>query len=354
MILTTRSYSVAALATLALAATLPVTRTLAQQAPQQPTTLAQRIIHPRPVGGYPPNGGAVHQGAKSMGFSALLNGGALGPHFNFMHRGEIPQGAGIGHHFHNTADEMFVILNGEAQFTIDGRTALVKGPVGVVCRAGHSHAIYNSSNEVLQWINFQVSVIPGISDAFDLGDTREGAPLDPVPTFVTAKLDRALFSAGRGGRAGAAAAPPAAPAPVQQRTAGAATIFASPWAYLDQVLIQPGASTPEKAHDSIAEAYYVLAGSGSVTVGTETAPVGKWDMIPARLGDTTSFKNTGTEPLELLVYGVAKDMESKIAFQQAGRRGGGPGGPGAPGGRAGAGRAGAAAPAAAPAAPAGR
>ena len=48
----------------------------------------------------------------------------------FLHRGEIPPGAGIGHHFHNTVEEMFVILDGEAQFTIDGRTATVKGPAG--------------------------------------------------------------------------------------------------------------------------------------------------------------------------------------------------------------------------------
>ena len=309
-----------------------------QNAPAAQTTLAQRIVHPNPKG-YGPGRGSVHAGAGTMGFGALFNRGMFGPHFNFMHRGEIPVGSGIGHHFHNTADEMFVILNGEAQFTIDGRTAVVKGPVGVVCRAGHSHAIYNSSNEVLQWINFQVSVTPGISDAFDLGDDRVGAALDRVPTFITTKLDRALFSAGgRGGRGPAGpptaaattpAAPPvaapttpAAPSPVMTRRAGAPTIFASPWAYIDHVLLQPGAATPVLAHDAIAEAYYVLAGIGTVTVGNETAPVGKWDAIPVRLGDSSSFTNTGTEPLELLVYAVAKDMESKLAMMAAGGRGG--------------------------------
>ena len=78
-----------------------------------------------------------------MSFTALLNRGAVTPEFNFLHRGVIPAGAGIGHHFHNVVEEMFVILDGEAQFTIDGRTATVKGPAGVLCRTGHSHAIYN-------------------------------------------------------------------------------------------------------------------------------------------------------------------------------------------------------------------
>ena len=63
-----------------------------------------------------------------MSFTALLNRGAVTPEFNFLHRGVIPAGAGIGHHFHNVVEEMFVILDGEAQFTIDGRTATREGP----------------------------------------------------------------------------------------------------------------------------------------------------------------------------------------------------------------------------------
>jgi mannose-6-phosphate isomerase-like protein (cupin superfamily) len=259
---------------------------------------------------------AVHGGAGSMAFGALLNRGAIGPNFNFMHRGEIPVGAGIGHHFHNTADEMFIVLNGEAQFTIDGRTALLKGPVGVVCRAGHSHAIYNSGHETLQWINFQVSVIAGISDAFDLGDDRStGVTLDRIPTFMTMSLDPALTRAA--GARGRGAAAGQAPATVQSRRGYGPSVFASTWVYVDQTIVAPGASTPPLAHETIGEAYYVLSGQGTVTVGSETAPIKKWDAVPVRLNETSHFSNTGTEPLELLVYGVAKDMDSKIAMMSA-------------------------------------
>lgn len=333
---TARPYFPVTLATMAFVAAISVTHPSAQQAPARPQGVApagpagrgrgpqmngpleQRIAHTNP-NGYPARGGHVHGGANSMGFGQLFGAGTFGPHFNFMHRGEIPPGAGIGHHFHNTADEMFVILNGEAQFTIDGRTALVKGPVGVVCKAGHSHAIYNASNETLQWINFQVSVNAGISDAFDLGDDRVGAALDKVPTFVTSRLDRDLIVAQRGRGRGAAPAQ-AGPQPVATRRAAEPSIFGSPWAYLDQMLIQPGASTEPKTHDTIAEAYYVVAGSGTVTVGNETASFGKWDAIPVRLGETSSFKNTGTEPLEMIIYGVAKDMDAKLDMMRT-RRG---------------------------------
>ena len=282
---------------------------IAQQAP------ATRVVHTdssryRPLT-------AVHAGAGSMAYAALLNAGAIGPHFNFMHRGEIPVGSGIGHHFHNTADEMFVILNGEAQFTIDGRTAVVQGPAGVVCRAGHSHAIYNSGREPLQWINFQVSVNAGISDAFDLGDDRStGITLDRIPTFMTMSLDPARTRAA-GARGRGAAAPGPAPAVLSRRAYGP-SVFASTWAYVDHTIVSPGASTPQLAHAAIGEVYYVLSGQGTVTVGGETTAIGKWDAVPVRVNETSSFTSTGTEPLELLVYGVAKDMESKLAMMAPG------------------------------------
>ena len=146
------------------------------QSPAAAGALAQRIAHTDPAAYRPLS--AVHGGAGSMSFTALLNRGAVTPEFNFLHRGVIPAGSGIGHHFHNVVEEMFVILDGEAQFTIDGRTASVKGPAGVLCRAGHSHAIYNPGPAPVQWMNLNVSLVAGVYDNFDLGDTRVGAALD--------------------------------------------------------------------------------------------------------------------------------------------------------------------------------
>ena len=67
----------------------------------------------------------VHGGAGKMNFMELLGRDALNTNLLFLHRGVIQPKSGIGHHFHNHMEEMFVILDGQAQFTIDGRTSLI-------------------------------------------------------------------------------------------------------------------------------------------------------------------------------------------------------------------------------------
>src|SRR5215208_1270082 len=153
--------------------------------------LAQRIVHtdPSKYRSIP----AVHGGAGNLEYTGLFDIHSLETNLAFLHRGVLPPKSGIGAHFHNTVEEMFMILDGEAQFTIDGRTSLVKGPAAVICRAGHSHAIYNSGTKPVQWVNLNVSLNAGVYDNFDLGDTRAGASLDPIPTFMVMRLDRDLL-----------------------------------------------------------------------------------------------------------------------------------------------------------------
>ena len=86
--------------------------------------LAQRIAHTDPAKYQTIK--AIHGGAGQVDLMVLLDAHALETNLCFLHRGVLEPKSGIGHHFHNQCEEMFVILDGEAQFTIDGRNVVVE------------------------------------------------------------------------------------------------------------------------------------------------------------------------------------------------------------------------------------
>jgi quercetin dioxygenase-like cupin family protein len=193
-----------------------------------------------------------------------------------------------------------VIFDDEAEFTINGRTALLKGTVGAPDRMGSSHAIYNPTDHDVEWMNINVGTSK-VYDAFNLGDDRVGAPKDKIPQFVTMKLDKALLKPASTGTG------------VSRRRALGPSVFYTPWAYVDHMLIAPGGNTVSTTVSDMSEAYYVISGDGSVTVNGETVAIKKGDAIPVDVGQSKSFKG-GSAPLELLIIGVAKDMKTKEAF----------------------------------------
>ena len=291
---------------------------MAQQPPAPPgaaVSLAQRIVHTNPASFRASKG--VHGGAGQLDFAALLNSNAFDTNMHFVHRGVIQPKGGIGVHFHNQCEEMFVILDGEAQFTIDGRTSVLKGPAGAPVRMGHSHAIYNHTDKPVQWLNLNVTARKGVYDNFDLGDPRVGVPIDPIPNFISMRIDRAL--------ARPIAAASVAKGSVQYRRLLDPAIFQTAWAYVDHLVVTPGSATATQAVADIGETFYVVAGAGKITVGAESAAIVAGDAIPVRMGEGKSFEQTGTEPLELLVVGVARDAVNKFDIVNAARPAGGRG-----------------------------
>lgn len=272
----------------------------AQTTGSSPKTIEQRIGRADPSKYLHQT--AVHDGPGTMDFRQMLGTDAVQPNLIFFHRGVINPRSGIGEHFHNKCEEMFVILDGKAEFTIDGRTSLIEGPAGVPDRMGHAHAIYNPTDQPLQWLNINVGMNK-VYDTFNLGDPRLNVPLDPVPQFVSFRLDRSLLrpvSAMDGGSG-----------TVQYRRALPPTVFSTAWSWIDHLLMPPGTTVGPMAKPDFAEVYYVITGDGKVTLGSESAEIHTGDVVPVQLNEARTIQSTGSGPLEFLIVGVAKDMNAK-------------------------------------------
>jgi len=274
--------------------------------------LAQRIGHTDPAK-YARS--RSHGSAGDMACETLLPGNALTTNLDFIHRCQIMPGGGVGHHFHNQCEEMFVVFDGEAEFTIDGRTSALKGTVGAPCRRGHSHAIYNPSDHPVEFMNINVTATKGLYDAFNLDDARTNVAKDPIPVFMTMRLDTALlrpFEAYHGGEGTA-----------RYRRALDPTVFETNWSYMDHLLLPAGASEGSHRHPGIEEVYFVLKGDGQALVNGETAEIHKGDAVPVLLNEAHSFRNNSSHDLEFRIIGIAtrKGVLETLPVVPGGRRG---------------------------------
>ena len=239
---------------------------------------------------------AVHAGAGKMGFSELIGRSELSTNFLYLHAGIIEPKSGIGHHFHHNIEEMYLLLNGEAEFTVNGRTSKIKAPAIVPCKMGDSHAIYNSSGERVRWLNFAVSLNKGRGDAFDLGDSRVGAAIDPIPVFVSGRLERDKLKPNSPDYKGNG---------ILYRRAIGPDVFRTDWDHVDHVLIPAGSSAGPRQLAGIEEVYYVIKGTGAVVINDGKTDVKADDAFFGSLGENVTISNGGKEDLELLVIGIA-------------------------------------------------
>lgn len=256
---------------------------------------------------------AVHAGAGKMGFTQLIGRNDLATNFLYLHSGVIQPKSGIGHHFHHTIEEMYVILDGEAEFTINGKTSKIKGPALVPCKLGDSHGIYNTSGKPLKWLNFAVSEVKAQGDAFDLADDLVGSKTDEIPTFVASRLVKDELKPDDNGFRREVNKIYKGEGVLYRRVLGP-EVFRTDWHHVDHLVVPSGSKTEKRRLEGVEEVYYVMNGSGSVTVGSKTVNIEKDDSFYAGLGEEISWSSTGADDLEILVIGIAASKDDGLAI----------------------------------------
>ena len=153
-------------------------------------------------------------------------------------------------------EEMFVIFDNEAQFTIDGRTSALQGPAGAPCRMGRSHAIYNPTDKPTQWMNIAVGSVRASTTTSTWATTAPASrSIRNLRLSSTLRFDRSLLrpAAADAWRKGHSALSPRA------RCRKSFSLILVP---LDHLVIPPGASVGRHAHTGVEEVFYVMDGAG--------------------------------------------------------------------------------------------
>jgi len=241
----------------------------------------------------------AHGGAGVFKYMNLLPGEEMKTNFLFVHRGVMPPKTGIGEHMHRTMEEMYIIYDGVAQYTVNGRTAMLPAGSMVLCPAGSSHGIYNPGDTTLQWMNVGVGMAKGKYDNIDFRDDLTKVKIESPAPFLWANLDRSLLAPVTGAHRGKGT--------LGFRRLWANDSFKTPWYFVDHCLLPPGTSIGYHQHGDIEEIYYIVKGSGLSTVNGRTFAVKAGDAIPCRLMDSHGIYNNSNGELEILVNCVAAE-----------------------------------------------
>ena len=100
--------------------------------------------------------GPSHDGEGQIADAQLLNASDFISNLQFVIHSVLKPGTSIGYHTHGDDEEIYIILSGRGQMTVDGETREV-GPGDVILnRPRGSHGLSNLSSADLEILVFEV------------------------------------------------------------------------------------------------------------------------------------------------------------------------------------------------------
>ncbi len=260
---------------------------------------------------------AVDYGGGKIYEMLLLDGAMMETDIAYIKRGILPAYTGIGDHRHDNVEEMYVVFNAPAEFTVDGHTSLLPAGSAVLCPLGSTHALYNNSDETIEFLTMAVAKEKGVLDkdivygpvpGFGAGDSdeitmkhsgRKNIDLETPAKFRWAQFDRSLTKLVGPAHMGSKL--------ILNRRPWLDGNFETNWVRVGHCILPPGSSIGYHQHTAIEEVYYVMSGEGRSTVNDHTWDTRAGDALPCSLNDSHGLYNNSNEDLDIFVLMVTME-----------------------------------------------
>ncbi|MFC1692583.1 cupin domain-containing protein [Candidatus Latescibacterota bacterium] len=244
----------------------------------------------------------VDYGGGNIYEMTLLESKTVGTNILYIKRGIIPARAGIGVHTHKEMEEMYFVFNAPAEFTVDGHTSLLPANTCVLCPLGSSHALYNNSDKTLEFLTIAVTKVKDKGDEnIKYGEVPKRAKLETPTVFRWANFDRSLTKLVGPAHIGKGK--------ILNRRPWLDGNFETNWVRVGHCILPPDTSIGYHQHKGMEEVYYVMKGTGRMTVNDHTWDVMPGDATPCSIHDSHGIYNNSDEDLEIFVLMVSMEKD---------------------------------------------
>ncbi|MFJ8041784.1 cupin domain-containing protein [Kitasatospora sp. NPDC096147] len=188
----------------------------------------------------------------------------------------LPPGGVSGEHLHTRTEEVYVLLTGRGEITLDGHPHPVEAGDVVLTGLGTTHGLRNTGAEALDWL---VIEMPARPHSHDHQDARPVGPPAPFPRPRVPIMRHAVVTNLR--RVG----------PIDP-----GVVLTGPLIRLEAVRLAPGARV-ELAADGVEHTVFVTAGRGRAAAGEVRVPMEPGRSVTLPLGTSAAF-TAGHDGLE--------------------------------------------------------